>query len=273
MDNRLARWAAIVASMVMSGCAASYQTHSAYNEIIYQNNKDRLETAVQNRDVHSIAGILNQFSGDPILMGRWKSRFGEHELTHEAYLVMSEQLYQDLVDNEDGAASSAAMFDDLCRRLIRQECSRDARNEVSRREFNRSEVIRAARESRKSQLVSGDAEVASLDDARLVYSPRSGEALLSSPRVNGGDDEYYEFTFFITHRDIDRYISWWPDAHYSYPAQGGVLIDPEFFTEAVFNQPVTVIGRYVGNTEIRLTDLSAAAVPVFKDAMIFGYSL
>lgn len=208
------------------------------------------------------------------------------ETYEERHARLSSEVSRDFVS---GAIQPQTLgkFESECQRIARRQCTPADREKVSqeliRQAWARTAPEREAKAAEaakiKADLESGKRKPQTWAEASMLYQAIPGDGLAMRPSISGGDGKYYVLQAYITAKQGDSYIFWWADSPlvsrgtYGMPTMGAVFENPAYVDSGVgFNQHVKVVGRYIRNQEIGLTDGSAAVVPVFDKAYIFPWS-
>ncbi|MDT8878523.1 hypothetical protein RSO68_03460 [Halomonas saccharevitans] len=266
---RISLFIVILAVLVIAGCA-----NRASNEYHYPNKRDldridrELGGLIDAGDINLLAENMrrayrmpNDLKGEPLYL--------ELEEWDRAYEFFSREFYNDLVGRDAEAARNLYNFDDYCKLKIGTTCAESAREMVAANNRIDNQRMQDELWKKVEDIRKGIASVESVDEARALHVPSNGGKLLFNPSVGGGDGKYYELTTFITSKRGGAYLSWWPDVSWDMHPVGCVIINPVLHGDIYFNQAVRVIGKYVGNREVRISSGIFAMVPVFSDAHVF----
>lgn len=250
--------------LLLVGCSTNYSYD--YDSTRYTKHEEPLKSAMRNNNLDEMAKILRTFESQPYSA----ADYGIGELEEKAFKQYSRELYVSLVDENSLSSRVIGDFDSLCMSKIGRLCAEEERSDVIYRNSMAVMEQRSTIIAREKDLDSGYAEIQTPSDARHVFTPRDGSRILFNPLIQGGDNQYYEFTAFLTNKQGSVYLSWWPDASWDLPAIGCILNDPVLHGDISFNQPVTVIGKYVENEKISLTNGGQSIVPTFSEAHVFA---
>lgn len=255
---------ALLVSLILSGCATT--------DMWFQ------ETMLK-RDLESgdIERIERAYRGKRLYASSSRATDELKGLVQKAHEVLSEE-YLNRLMSEGEAKTSLSQFNAYCRNRIQTECTADTRQRMRSAELeilNRYAAIRqraaeANAEKVRSEIETGERPIQNISDVQLMYEPADGTMLLFSPRISGGDGQYYSFRTYITAPHGEHYLSWWPDAGI-YERAGAVILKPKMmFGNIRFGSEVTVVGKYLGNQTIPLANGGQATVPVFGEAYVEG---
>lgn len=264
----------------LSGCVTTQWLPTKY---------DRLQEAVDEGNVSEVQRIVNEGVPRVLVYGTQRQiRIREEEkekretALKEAWELLSSTYVEDYL-NLDRDKVTVRRFDNYCQkrmpdfsssRVGGRICTDEARAKVkqvvnSKRKAKAEAKARKRKEIRQ-EIKNGNREIDTLKEARAFHQPRRNNDILSSPNVSGGDGKFYEFSTELTEKSGDTIISWWPDSSSRLPSVGAILTNIQHLEKGTrFNTPSLVIGKYVDNGTIPLTNGGSANVPVFENVYIF----
>lgn len=171
--------------------------------------------------------------------------------------------------------------------------------EEQRKANAKAEAERAKNAARLAELKSGKAKATTFEDFALLYSPKVGDDIIASPLVQA-DKGYYKMTAHLTRTDGDKWffsvdkmgsvekpkvvvVEQRSNVYTSRPVGGGgyesKVVGKSFFQMEKSGATVVngqmringfygVVGQYVDNIKVRLTNGAEETIPVFKLAYI-----
>jgi hypothetical protein len=251
----------LISAIVLAGC---------------QTTQDAILRNAMNRD--DVQGVERLISS-----GGVNSPSERNALTYLSSLYASE-----IISKNDSSQITAENLSSKCFERIKHDCDQDSLK-VFQKEGHRRRAIEEksaadyafkvkAREQAdddiKKEIDSGSRRITTLRDAQIYFRPIVGsDQIMANPRVSGGDGKYYQVRTYLTGKEGDTLISWWPDSQYSTPGilAGLVMPSPTYVQDGIsFGGIVNVVGKYVANHAVTLVSGKTVIVPVFADSYIFS---